>query len=222
MPRAIAARHSRRQIQALRRPGTASGLVVASGPVVSGLLVLASRLGLRGLLAALARRFRRGYRSVGCRCGAPAACGLYALAGALPPELRHGMRRRDWLKGGAPLAPTTPGPLNAAGRAVAAMAGCPPFALAESWGFRRASFTCEVAPPSAGHAVRTWPPFRRRRAAPRHRRSPVVADLIYRDVVHDRVVHIGVVDDRGIHVNHRGVVGEMPPRHRPPTNPTPP
>src|ERR1700679_3097146 len=46
------------------------------------------------------------------------------------------------LRGGAPLAPTTPGPLNAAGRAVAAMAGWPPFALAESCGVRSASCTC--------------------------------------------------------------------------------
>ena len=46
------------------------------------------------------------------------------------------------LSGGAPLAPTTPGPLKAAGRAVAAMAGCPPLALAESCGLRRASCTC--------------------------------------------------------------------------------
>ena len=44
----------------------------------------------------------------------------------------------------APRAPVTPGPLNDAGRAVAAMDGWPPLALAATAGLRTASCTCCV------------------------------------------------------------------------------
>ena len=152
----------------------------------------------------------------------PLACGCVATFGAdartgfgWPPAAPGPVLVRCWNAaagcGGrvaAPWARTTPGALNAAGLGVAAMAGRPPLAFANSAGFLPASWTCcrciKVGRTCGSLCGGT---LRRSRCGSSASGTAVVAHLTDPSIANDRLI-VSVMYDCHVDIRHGLIVGK--------------